>query len=95
MAPGHRKLLLSFQELPPAGVFLLNPGKLYAHHQLNQDFRQYDRQHPMFLLQYVIAYNNNGYVEGTMLQQKGGTETGKDPHDGREGNVTVEGNVVR
>jgi hypothetical protein len=64
MEPGNGKLV-SIQELqqssfpPMAGVFLLNPGKIYAHHQLNKDFRQYVGQHPMFLLQYVIAYNNN------------------------------------
>jgi len=70
MAPGHRKLL-SFLELPGAGggVFLLNPGKQEAHHQLNKDFRQYVRQHPMFLLQYVIAFNNQSRESMLLLRE--------------------------
>ena len=50
-------------------MFLLNPGKQEAHHQLNKDFRQYVRQHPMFLLQYVIAFNNQSRESMLLLRE--------------------------
>jgi endonuclease III len=75
MEHGNGKLV-SLQELqqssspPMAGrMFLLNPGKIYANHQLNKDFRQYVGQHPKFLLQYVIAYNNNSSHSMLILRE--------------------------
>jgi hypothetical protein len=68
MAPPGPGKLLSFQELPPGRVFLLNPGKLEAHHQLNKAFRQYVRQeHRIFLQQYVVAPYNNRSTDSMLL----------------------------